>query len=145
MTPLRDGMNLVAKEYVAAQDPQNPGVLILSRFAGAAGEMSEALIVNPYDCAEMAETLQRALRMSIEERIERWQSLNAAVHKVTASRWCELFLDALDAAYRRSQARVIDDPDGGAASGKEKPVRLQRFGAPPWANINPLRGRHIRL
>src|SRR5262249_36586252 len=69
ITPIRDGMNLVAKEYVAAQDPVNPGVLILSRFAGAARELSEALIVNPHDTDEMAAALHQALNMPLEERI----------------------------------------------------------------------------
>ena len=58
MTPLRDGMNLVAKEYVAAQDPANPGVLVLSQFAGAANELTSALIVNPYDRDEVAAALE---------------------------------------------------------------------------------------
>lgn len=61
MTPLRDGMNLVAKEYVAAQDPANPGVLVLSQFAGAANELTSALIVNPYDRDEVAAALDRAI------------------------------------------------------------------------------------
>ena len=68
VTPLRDGMNLVAKEYVAAQDPEDPGVLVLSRFAGAAAELSAALIVNPYDIESVAESLQRGLTMPLEER-----------------------------------------------------------------------------
>ena len=83
VTPLRDGMNLVAKEYVAAQDPDDPGVLVLSRFAGAADEMHEALIVNPYDIAEVAEVLQRALQMPLEERKRRWQALNDTICKAT--------------------------------------------------------------
>ncbi len=61
VTPLRDGMNLVAKEYVAAQDQDDPGVLILSRFAGAAEELTEALIVNPYDSDEIAEAMHIGL------------------------------------------------------------------------------------
>ncbi len=68
VTPLRDGMNLVAKEYVAAQDPEDPGVLILSRFAGAAEELEEALIVNPYDIYATADVIRTALEMSLEER-----------------------------------------------------------------------------
>ena len=64
VTPLRDGMNLVAKEYVAAQDPDDPGVLVLSRFAGAARQMSEAVIVNPFSREEMSEGLKRALPWS---------------------------------------------------------------------------------
>jgi trehalose 6-phosphate synthase len=96
VTPLRDGMNLVAKEYVAAQDPENPGVLVLSRFAGAAGELPEALIVNPHDIAEVAEKLRQALHMPLAERKERWQALNETVRKVSAKRWSEEFLAALE-------------------------------------------------
>ena len=133
VTPLRDGMNLVAKEYVAAQNPDDPGVLVLSRFAGAAGELTEALIVNPYDCAEMAETLQRALRMPREERIERWRALDAKVRKVNASRWCELFLDALDAAYRSARATALDDPGRGSTGARTRPVQRRKVGVPPGA------------
>ena len=98
VTPLRDGMNLVAKEYVAAQDPDDPGVLVLSRFAGAAGELTEALIVNPHDAAEVADTLKQALEMPIEERKERWEVLMAKVRKVSAHSWATQFLDALEAS-----------------------------------------------
>ncbi len=95
VTPLRDGMNLVAKEYVAAQDPDDPGVLILSRFAGAAEELTEALIVNPYDSDEIAEAMHIGLSMELEERRERWQALNAKVTANTAQRFCTLFLNHL--------------------------------------------------
>jgi trehalose 6-phosphate synthase len=142
VTPLRDGMNLVAKEYVAAQNPDDPGVLILSRFAGAALEMREALIVNPHDRAEMAETLQRALRMPREERIERWQALNATVHKVTAGRWCDLFLDALDASYRRTRPKHPDaaghrSPTAKDRKGADKPAR-SKTESPSWSAIRPV-------
>ncbi len=95
VTPLRDGMNLVAKEYVASQSLEDPGVLVLSRFAGAAREMDGALIVNPYDLEGMAETMQTALTMSLEERRERWQSMfnHLRQHDVTA--WRESFLEIL--------------------------------------------------
>jgi trehalose 6-phosphate synthase len=73
VTPLRDGMNLVAKEYVAAQRPEDPGVLVLSRFAGAAEQMQEAVIVNPHSDEEVAAGLQTAITMSLEERRDRWQ------------------------------------------------------------------------
>jgi len=99
VTPLRDGMNLVAKEYVAAQDPDDPGVLILSRFAGAAGELKEALIVNPHDATGVADTLRQALEMPLEERKERWQALNETVREVSAHRWATHFLDVLEAAH----------------------------------------------
>ena len=71
VTPLRDGMNLVAKEYVAAQDPEDPGVLVLSQFAGAAKELDRALIVNPHESDAVAAALKRALEMSLAERRER--------------------------------------------------------------------------
>jgi trehalose 6-phosphate synthase len=104
VTPLRDGMNLVAKEYVAAQDPEDPGVLVLSRFAGAAAEMQEALIVNPYDIAEVAQVLQRAVQMPLAERKRRWQALNETITKGNARNWCNSFLDALeDAIIRRRE------------------------------------------
>ena len=98
VTPLRDGMNLVAKEYIAAQDPEDPGVLILSRFAGAAEEMTEALIVNPYDSDEIAEAMHLGLAMELEERRERWHALNQKVTTNTAQRFCTVFLKHLGRA-----------------------------------------------
>ena len=96
VTPLRDGMNLVAKEFVAAQNPEDPGVLILSRFAGAARECAAALVVNPYDHEGVAIAINRALAMPLEERRQR----HAAVFKVLAqndlSQWAERFLHALE-------------------------------------------------
>jgi hypothetical protein len=80
VTPLRDGMNLVAKEYVASQDPKDPGVLVLSRFAGAAFELPEALLINPADTAEVADTLERALKMPLKERKHRWRACRAERH-----------------------------------------------------------------
>lgn len=96
VTPLRDGMNLVAKEYVAAQDMSDPGVLVLSKFAGAAEELIEALIVNPYDMDDMAETLHRALNLPLEERQQRQQALSARVNERDANAWQEDFLAALE-------------------------------------------------
>jgi trehalose 6-phosphate synthase len=75
VTPLRDGLNLVAKEYVAAQDPEDPGVLILSRFAGAAVQLKEALQVNPYSAEELADSIRTALAMPLKERVARWRSM----------------------------------------------------------------------
>jgi len=98
VTPLRDGMNLVAKEYVAAQDPEDPGVLVLSRFAGAARELTEALIVNPHDAGEVADALKQALEMPLEERKARWQQLIETVRKVSAHSWATSFLIALEAS-----------------------------------------------
>jgi trehalose 6-phosphate synthase len=98
VTPLRDGMNLVAKEYIAAQDPADPGVLVLSRFAGAAEELTEALIVNPYDADEVAEAMHAGLAMELEERRERWQALHRKVTTNTAGRFCTVFLRHLGQA-----------------------------------------------
>jgi trehalose 6-phosphate synthase len=95
VTPLRDGMNLVAKEYVAAQNPADPGVLILSRFAGAADELSDALIVNPFDADDIAAALHTGLMMQLAERQERWQSLRARVWDSSAKRFCSVFLSHL--------------------------------------------------
>ena len=96
VTPLRDGMNLVAKEYVAAQDEKNPGVLVLSKFAGAAEDLQEALIVNPYNIDEMAETLQRALEMPLAERRRRQRALMKRIRQHDARNWQSSFLDALE-------------------------------------------------
>ncbi len=102
VTPLRDGMNLVAKEYVAAQDESDPGVLVLSRFAGAAPEFGEAVQVNPYDPDEIAEGLHQALVMPKKERRSRWEALDVAVHKVTAASWARDFLGALASQAARA-------------------------------------------
>jgi trehalose 6-phosphate synthase len=91
VTPLRDGMNLVAKEYVAAQDPEEPGVLILSEFAGAAQELTAALRVNPYDEAGMARAMDLALSMPVEERRERHQDMIAVMRTNSLERWRDRF------------------------------------------------------
>ncbi|GAA5071181.1 alpha,alpha-trehalose-phosphate synthase (UDP-forming) [Lysobacter panacisoli] len=95
VTPLRDGMNLVAKEFVAAQDPADPGVLVLSTFAGAARELDAALLVNPYDLDGVADAIAAALEMSLEERRERWQTMMTLLrtHDITA--WRKEYLAAL--------------------------------------------------
>ena len=95
VTPLRDGMNLVAKEYVAAQDPDRPGVLVLSRFAGAARELKGALLVNPYDVEGTANAVARGLAMSLEERRERWRMMMDHLLSHDVSLWCENFLGDL--------------------------------------------------
>ena len=98
VTPLRDGMNLVAKEYVAAQDPEDPGVLVLSRFAGAARELKQALLVNPYDIEGTANAIARALSMPLEERQERWRTMIDQLLEHDVSSWCGVFLDDLTAS-----------------------------------------------
>jgi len=95
VTPFRDGMNLVAKEFVAAQDAADPGVLILSEFAGAARELDAALVINPYDLDAMSAALHRSLIMPFDERRERWQTMMAAVRDNTVATWSDAFLSAL--------------------------------------------------
>ena len=95
VTPLRDGMNLVAKEFIAVQDPEDPGVLVLSRFAGAAEQLREALLVNPYDISATAQTIQRALRMPLDERRERHAALFEHVKREDVHHWRRMFLAAL--------------------------------------------------
>ncbi|WP_421506197.1 alpha,alpha-trehalose-phosphate synthase [Erwinia rhapontici] len=97
VTPLRDGMNLVAKEYVAAQDPDDPGVLVLSRFAGAANELTSALIVNPYDRDEVAAALNQAMTMSRTERISRYNDMMTVLRQNDITHWRESYLKDLRA------------------------------------------------
>ncbi|MBX3594686.1 trehalose-6-phosphate synthase [Sphingomonas sp.] len=95
VTPLRDGMNLVAKEYVAAQDPEDPGVLILSRFAGAAVQLPEAVLVNPYSADEMSDAILTALRMDLGERKRRWRAMMDNIEAEDVVWWRTLFTDVL--------------------------------------------------
>lgn len=100
ITPLRDGLNLVAKEYVAAKSVSGTeGVLILSEFAGAAVELDGALLTNPYDGANMLQTLLRALKIDPEERRERQARLSQIIEQNDVRRWGDQFLEA---ASRRS-------------------------------------------
>ncbi|WP_067701040.1 MULTISPECIES: alpha,alpha-trehalose-phosphate synthase [unclassified Erwinia] len=108
VTPLRDGMNLVAKEYVAAQDPEDPGVLVLSRFAGAANELTSALIVNPYDRDEVAAALNQALTMPLEERITRYNDMMAVLRKNDITHWRKTYLKDLQAVPARPAAGKKD-------------------------------------
>ncbi len=96
VTPLRDGMNLVAKEYVAAQNEEDPGVLILSRFAGAAVECKPALLVNPFDADSVGDAIYRALSMPLEERRARHKALYEIIAANDISAWPKRFLDTLD-------------------------------------------------
>jgi trehalose 6-phosphate synthase len=109
VTPLRDGMNLVAKEFVAAQDPQDPGVLILSRFAGAAQELKAALQVNPYEIDEIASAIDRGLQMPRDERRVRWNHMMDALKRNTVTNWGDSFLGALaDAGAAPAPSALAD-------------------------------------
>ena len=99
VTPDRDGMNLVAKEFVAAQDGEDPGVLVLSSLAGAAQELSGALLVNPYDNAAVALALRQALAMPLAERRSRQESMLNSLRTNTISDWHESFIARLTGSH----------------------------------------------
>jgi trehalose 6-phosphate synthase len=106
VTPLRDGMNLVAKEYVAAQNAEDPGVLILSNLAGAARELTAALQVNPYDTRAVSHAIHAALSMSLQERRERHAAMLQVLRRNDISAWTRRFVDALEQANSADNARV---------------------------------------
>ena len=108
VTPLHDGMNLVAKEYVAAQNPADPGVLVLSKFAGAANELDTALLVNPHDIDGMARTIATALSMPLTERRMRWEAMMAKLRSRTIQQWFADFIDALQET--RADRPVAEPP-----------------------------------
>ncbi|HKE46615.1 MAG TPA: trehalose-6-phosphate synthase [Rhodanobacteraceae bacterium] len=104
VTPLRDGMNLVAKEFVAAQAAEDPGVLILSSFAGAADELRQAIIINPFDADDIADSIEKALLMPLGERRERWRAMYEYLLRHDIASWRSAFLDALTGALPRAAA-----------------------------------------
>jgi trehalose 6-phosphate synthase len=115
VTPIRDGMNLVAKEYVAAQDPEQPGVLVLSTMAGAAQELDAAVLVNPYDVDGVAEGIREGLHMSLDERRERHAAMMKKLTRNDITAWHTRFVKALisvrsgaarDAASRNAGERL---------------------------------------
>ena len=106
VTPQRDGMNLVAKEFVAAQDENDPGVLVLSRFAGAAAQMRDALIVNPFSQEDVADAIARALAMPLEERQRRWRALMQGVVEDDVVAWRDKFVRSLEEAARAGRSKA---------------------------------------
>ncbi|WP_035656036.1 trehalose-6-phosphate synthase [Bradyrhizobium sp. STM 3809] len=120
VTPLHDGMNLVAKEYVAAQSPVDPGVLVLSKFAGAANELDAALLVNPHDIDGMARTIAMALSMPLNERRMRHQILMAKLRRHSIQQWFADFLDALqdDGAQDAAEIEPLPAAPAGFLSGR---------------------------
>jgi len=125
VTPLQDGMNLVAKEYVAAQNAADPGVLVLSKFAGAANELDAALLVNPHDIDGMARTIATALSMPLTERRMRWEAMMAKLRGGTIRRWFADFVDALqDSRFDKTEiATMVTEPSS------RWPHRSANFGA----------------
>ena len=138
VTPLRDGMNLVAKEYIAAQNPEDPGVLVLSRFAGAARQMTDAVIVNPFSREEISEGLKRALSMERGERIARWQRLMEGIRRSGVEVWRDSFVAALQASHEprlplfQSPTQIllregIDEHDAGEAGAISGQAEFQHY------------------
>jgi trehalose 6-phosphate synthase len=108
VTPLRDGMNLVAKEFVAAQDPADPGVLILSNLAGAARELTASLLVNPYDVRGVSHAMQAALSMPLSERRERHSDMMKVLRRNDIAAWTRRFMEALEQTQAgESRVRAI--------------------------------------
>ncbi len=107
VTPLHDGMNLVAKEYVAAQNPADPGVLVLSKFAGAANELDTALQVNPHDIDSMARAISTALTMPAPERRMRWEAMMTKLRAGTIQQWFADFVEALEDAHTIGDNKVV--------------------------------------
>lgn len=110
VTPLQDGMNLVAKEYVAAQSPADPGVLVLSKFAGAANELDAALLVNPHDIDGMARTIASALVMPLTERRTRWEAMMTKLNTHTIQQWFADFIDALQSTHDSGDTALPEPP-----------------------------------
>ncbi|TVZ40592.1 trehalose 6-phosphate synthase [Alteromonadaceae bacterium 2753L.S.0a.02] len=115
VTPLRDGMNLVAKEYVAAQNPDDPGVLVLSKMAGAAAELDAAVIVNPYDIESVAKHLANALEMPLDERKDRWQKMMAVLRKNDIYTWQRKFLEDLEKSASAQATEINSELPSSAA------------------------------
>jgi trehalose 6-phosphate synthase len=109
VTPLNDGMNLVAKEYVAAQNPLDPGVLVLSKFAGAARQLDSALLVNPHDIDAVARAISTGLSMQSEERRERWSAMMETLKSSSLKAWMNDFVSALAASPRTPQFGLAPD------------------------------------
>ena len=131
VTPLRDGMNLVAKEYIAAQDPENPGVLVLSRFAGAARECGAAVLVNPYDPEGVAIAINRALSMPLEERRMRHVANFRVLVENDLKHWAERFLGLLEDGDPANDASLAA---GAPAGGGHRPETSSKAAMPSAAS-----------
>ena len=105
VTPVRDGMNLVAKEYIASQDPADPGVLVLSRLAGAACELTDAILVNPYDIDDVTDGIKQALSMSLNERQKRYASMLQVLRRNDITTWRTRFIADLEKVQRNRRLK----------------------------------------
>jgi trehalose 6-phosphate synthase len=114
VTPLQDGMNLVAKEYVAAQNPLDPGVLVLSEFAGAAKQLDAALLVNPHDIDSVVDAMMRALTMPIAERRQRWGAMITRMESSALDAWFSDFVSALTSTRRSARHAPLGVPAAAA-------------------------------
>ncbi|RYZ48989.1 MAG: bifunctional alpha,alpha-trehalose-phosphate synthase (UDP-forming)/trehalose-phosphatase, partial [Proteobacteria bacterium] len=125
VTPVRDGMNLVAKEFIASRD-DNDGVLVLSEFAGASSELHEALMVNPYDINQMAKVFQNAVEMPKPERQSRMAALRERVVNFQTSTWAENILEQIRSMPETLHKQNFADPKSLAAeiAGKNKPLKI---------------------
>lgn len=134
-------MNLVAKEYIAAQDPADPGVLVLSRFAGAAQQMGEALIVNPFDSHEVAEAIRTALAMPKTERIRRFERLYAVIAATDIDWWTRQYLAALAGEGAASDAAAVEGTRKEPRPGARRASRNEASAAssaPPEAGVRKM-------
>lgn len=145
VTPLRDGMNLVAKEFVAAQDPDDPGVLVLSRFAGAAQQLDGALLVNPHDPDALADALDQALAMPLADRQARWHTMWAAIENRSPIIWGRAFVASLLRATTISavpdlalRGAVVPDYTPAAAIGSDLRLPEPRLAPLPLPERVPL-------
>lgn len=130
ITPLRDGMNLVAKEYLASQSPLDPGVLVLSRFAGAAEELQQALLVNPHDIDEVAAAINTASTMPLAERQDRWHAMMDTLRGNDVGQWARRFLDTLRAPV--PAPRPTPHGDTAAQASRTPPATLATPDGVPW-------------
>lgn len=130
ITPLRDGMNLVAKEYLASQSPLDPGVLVLSRFAGAAEELPQALLVNPHDIDEVAAAINTASTMPLAERQDRWHSMMDSLRSNDVGHWARRFLDTLRAPSAAPRPEIRADVT--APSPRSPRATLATTDGVPW-------------
>lgn len=120
VTPLRDGMNLVAKEYIAAQDPNDPGVLVLSKFAGAAKELETALLVDPHNIEDTARAISQAISMSPDERRRRWAKMMAKLRDYPIQQWFSDFVAELEESQRHMVVETVFQGDMGSPGGSNR-------------------------